>query len=81
MQLRAGQAQRRGHRLVYGGGKPVGTFALRNYGTQHGQLYKPEQMDIAGMITGTEKNATLRLSELSAADGTVDASSFWGWTT
>ena len=54
------------------------SFALRNYGTQHGQLYKPEQMDIAGMITGTEKNATLRLSELSAADGTVDACQFLG---
>ncbi len=54
------------------------SFALRNYGTQHGQLYKPEQIDIAGMITGTEKNATLRLSELSAADGTVDACQFLG---
>ena len=32
------------------------SFALRNYGTQHGQLYKPEQMDIADMITGMEKN-------------------------
>ena len=32
------------------------SFALRNYGTQHGQLHKPEQMDIADMITGMEKN-------------------------
>ena len=32
------------------------SFALRNYGTQHGQLYKPEQMDIADMITGMEKD-------------------------
>ncbi len=54
------------------------SFALRNYGTQHGQMYKPEQMDIAGMITGTEKNATLRLSELSGENGSVNACDFLG---
>ncbi|HAY19767.1 MAG TPA: hypothetical protein DCY17_02980, partial [Clostridiales bacterium] len=54
------------------------SFALRNYVTQHGQLYKPEQMDIAGMITGKEKNASIHLSELSGEDGAVNACDFIG---
>ncbi len=54
------------------------SFALRNYGTQHGQMYKPEQMDIAGMITGTEKNGSIHLSELSGENGSVNACDFLG---
>ena len=54
------------------------SFALRNYGTQHGQMYKPEQMDIAGMIIGTEKNGSIHLSELSGENGSVNACDFLG---
>lgn len=54
------------------------SFALRNYGTQHGQIYKPEQMDIAGMVTGREKNASIHISELSGEDGSVNACDFLG---
>lgn len=28
------------------------SFAVRNYGYDHGQLYKPEQFDVAGILTG-----------------------------
>ncbi len=54
------------------------SFALRNYGTQYGKMYKPEQLDIAGMITGTEKNSSIHLSELSGENGSVNACDFLG---
>ena len=54
------------------------SFCLRNFGYDYGQLYKPEQMDIAGMFTGSERECRIDLGVLSAEGGTVDAASFLG---
>ena len=56
------------------------SFCVRNFGYDYGRLYKPEQMDIAGMFVGTEQDCRIDLSVLSAEDGTVDALSFLGVT-
>jgi len=54
------------------------SFAVRNFGYDYGNLYKPEHMNIAGMLTGEEKECTLNLSALSAENGSVDAADFLG---
>lgn len=54
------------------------SFAVRNFGYDYGNLYKPEHMNIAGMLTGEEKDCTLNLSALSSENGSVDAADFLG---
>jgi len=56
------------------------SFCVRNFGYDYGNLYKPEQMNIADMLTGEEQNCTLNLSALSGKDGSVDAADFMGVT-
>jgi len=53
------------------------SFCVRNFGYDYGNLYKPEHMNIAGMLTGEEKDCTLNLSALSGENG-VDAADFLG---
>ncbi|MGM9596880.1 MAG: CotH kinase family protein [Eubacteriales bacterium] len=54
------------------------SFAIRNFGYCHGNLYKPEQMNIAGMLTGKETDCRIDLSVLSGESGSVDAADFLG---
>lgn len=54
------------------------SYAVRNFGYQYGNLYKPEQMDIAGMLTGKVKDGAIHVGELSGESGTVDAAAFLG---
>ena len=71
-------------------GEPVGlytaienmgqSYCIRNFGYEYGNLYKPEHMDIAGMVTGKVKDGTIHLSELSSQDGSVDPAAFMGVT-
>lgn len=56
------------------------SFCVRNFGYDYGNLYKPEHMNIADMLTGEEQNCTLNLSALSGKDGSVDAAEFMGVT-
>ena len=56
------------------------SFTVRNFGYDYGNLYKPEHMNIAGMLTGEEKDCTLNLSALSSENGSVDAADFLGVT-
>ena len=75
---------------VYINGEPVGlytaienmgqSYCVRNFGYEYGNLYKPEHMDIAGMVTGEVKDGTIHLSELSSQDGSVDPAAFMGVT-
>ena len=51
------------------------SFALRNFGYDFGQLYKPEQFDIAAIMTGELQNTKLNLAAFSGgSDGgfTID---------
>jgi spore coat protein CotH len=41
------------------------SFALRNFGYDYGQIYKPEQFDIAAIMTGEVQNAKIDLAGLS----------------
>ena len=41
------------------------SFALRNFGYDYGQLYKPEQFDIAAIMTGELQNTKLNLAAFS----------------
>ena len=56
------------------------SFCVRNFGYEYGNLYKPEHMNIADMLTGEEQNCTLNLSALSGKDGSVNAAEFMGVT-
>jgi len=56
------------------------SFCVRNFGYDYGNLYKPEQMNIADMLTGEEQNCKLNLSALSGESGSVDAADFMGVT-
>lgn len=56
------------------------SFCIRNFGSDYGNLYKPEQMDIAGMLTGSERDCTLRLSVLADEHDSVNAFDFLGVT-
>lgn len=56
------------------------SFCVRNFGYEYGNLYKPEHMNIADMLTGEEQNCTLNLSALSSEGGNVDAADFMGVT-
>lgn len=56
------------------------SFAVRNFGYEFGNIYKPEQMNLPGMLTGEEKDATIHLGALSGEEGTVDAAAFMGVT-
>lgn len=49
------------------------SFALRNFGYDYGQLYKPEQFDIAAIMTGEVQNATIDLAGLSGNSFTIDS--------
>jgi len=53
------------------------SYCVRNFGYDYGNLYKPEQMNIADMLTGEEQNCKLNLSALSG-EGGVDAADFMG---
>jgi len=54
------------------------SYALRNFGTTYGNLYKPEHMNIAGMLTGEVKDCTLNVGALAGGEGSVDAAAFMG---
>ena len=41
------------------------SFALRNFGYDYGQLYKPEQFDIAAIMTGELQNTKINLAAFS----------------
>lgn len=56
------------------------SFALRNFGYDYGNIYKPEQMNFPGMLTGEEQDCKLNLSLLSGENGSVDANAFMGVT-
>ena len=56
------------------------SYCVRNFGYEYGNLYKPEHMNIADMLTGEEQNCTLNLSALSGKNGSVDAADFMGVT-
>jgi len=56
------------------------SFCIRNFGYDYGNLYKPEQMDIAGMLTGSERDCALRLSVLADEKDGVNAFDFLGVT-
>lgn len=56
------------------------SFCVRNFGYEYGNLYKPEHMNIADMLTGEEQNCKLNLSALSGESGSVDAADFMGVT-
>ena len=56
------------------------SFCVRNFGYEYGNLYKPEHMNIADMLTGEEQNCKLNLSALSSESGNVDAADFMGVT-
>ena len=49
------------------------SFALRNFGYDYGQIYKPEQFDIAAIMTGEVQNAKIDLAGLSGDSITIDS--------
>lgn len=49
------------------------SFALRNFGYDYGQIYKPEQFDIAAIMTGEVQNAKIDLAGLSGESITIDS--------
>lgn len=49
------------------------SFALRNFGYDYGQIYKPEQFDIAAIMTGEVQNAKINLAGLSGDSITIDS--------
>lgn len=49
------------------------SFALRNFGYDYGQIYKPEQFDIAAIMTGEVQNAKIDLAGLSNDSITIDS--------
>lgn len=52
------------------------SFALRNFGYDYGQIYKPEQFDIAAIMTGQLQNTKLNLNAFSGGSGggfTIDS--------
>ena len=49
------------------------SFALRNFGYDYGQIYKPEQFDIAAIMTGKLQNAKIDLEGLSGDSITIDS--------
>ena len=50
------------------------SFALRNFGYDHGQIYKPEQFDLAAIMTGRLQNTKLNLEAFSGSGGfTIDS--------
>lgn len=49
------------------------SFALRNFGYDYGQIYKPEQFDIAAIMTGELQNAKIDLAGLSGESVTIDS--------
>ena len=49
------------------------SFALRNFGYDYGQIYKPEQFDIAAIMTGEVQNAKIDLAGLSGGNITIDS--------
>lgn len=53
------------------------SFAIRNFGYDHGILYKPEQFDVAGIVTGTSRNAIVTNFDAIASGETLSASSLF----
>lgn len=49
------------------------SFALRNFGYDYGQIYKPEQFDIAAIMTGEVQNAKIDLAGLSGDSIAIDS--------
>lgn len=49
------------------------SFVLRNFGYDYGQIYKPEQFDIAAIMTGEIQNAKINLEGLSGGSITIDS--------
>ncbi|MGM9642942.1 MAG: CotH kinase family protein [Eubacteriales bacterium] len=52
------------------------SFAYRNFGGQHGQIYKPEQYDISALLTGEKTNISINLGALTESADSVDISDF-----
>lgn len=52
------------------------SFTYRNFGGTHGNLYKPEQYDIAALLNGEETNITVNLRALTHSSESVDISDF-----
>jgi len=53
------------------------SYCVRNFGYDYGNLYKPEHMNISGMLTGEETDCKLNINALSGDHG-VDAADFLG---
>ena len=49
------------------------SFALRSFGYDYGQIYKPEQFDVSAIMTGELRNAKLNLEGLSGDSITIDS--------
>ena len=49
------------------------SFALRSFGYDYGQIYKPEQFDIAAIMTGEVQNAKIDLAGMSGDSITIDS--------
>lgn len=45
------------------------SFALRNFGYDYGQIYKPEQFDIAAIMTGELQNTKINMAAFSGDKG------------
>lgn len=56
------------------------SFAIRNFGYEHGCMYKPENMNIGDMLTGKEKDFMLDLSAVSGDSESVNPLQFLGVT-
>jgi len=52
------------------------SFAYRNFGGTHGQLYKPEQYDIAALLRGDPTGIVINAGALGAQEDALDISDF-----
>ncbi len=52
------------------------SFAYRNYGGQHGLIYKPEQYDISALLTGEKTKIKINLAALTSSATSVDIPDF-----
>lgn len=50
------------------------SFTYRNFGSQHGQIYKPEQYDISALLVGKNTNIKINLGALTESSDSVDIS-------
>jgi len=52
------------------------SFAYRNYGGDYGNIYKPEQYDIAALLRGDETNIVINAAALAERSDSLDISDF-----